>query len=120
MTDNRYLDSSGATERRDAKSMFSLVHIFSETRDSRSKVTLENVSSGFSDAKVSLPGATAFVSSAISLEAASSTTVGCDMDELLILCSPTAGEIFRVPMPADCKAPDIALEMISPRTVGLN
>lgn len=124
MTDNRYLDSSGATERRDAKSTYSFAHIFaltrSETRDSRSKVTLENVSSGFSDAKVSLPGATAFVSSAISLEAASSTTVGCGMDGLLILCSPTAGEIFRVPMPADCKAPDIALEMISPRTVGLN
>lgn len=83
-------------------------------------MTLENVSSGFSDAKVSLPGATAFVSSAISLEAASSTTLGCDMDGLLILCSPTAGELLRMPMPADCKAPDIALEIISVRTVGLN
>ena len=124
MTDNGYLDSSGATERRDTKSTYSLAHIFaltrSEMRDLRSKVTLENMSSGFSDAKVSLPGATAFVSSVISLEAASSTTVGCGMDGLLIVCSPTAGEIFRVPMPADCKVPDVTVEMISPRTVGLN
>ena len=28
--------------------------------------------------------------------------------------------MLRVPRPADCKAPDIALEIISSRTVGLN
>ena len=69
-------------ERRDPKLTYSLAQIFAliryETRDSKLKVTLEKVSFGFSDTKVSLPGATAFVSSAISFEATSSTTVGCD------------------------------------------
>ena len=124
VTDSRYLDSSGETVRRDPKSTYSFAHIFalirSETRDSRSKVTLENVPSGFSDAKVSLPAATLFVRSAISFEAASSTTLGCDVDWLLGRCSPTAGETLRVPMPADCKAPEIALDINSLSAVGLN
>ena len=80
MTDIRYFDWSGDTVRSDPKSTYSFAQIIaltrSETRDSRSKVTLENVSSAVSVGKVSLLAATVFVNASISFDAASSTTVG--------------------------------------------
>ena len=124
MTDIRYFDSSGDTVRTDPKSTYSFAQIFaltrSETRDSRSKVTLENVSSGFSVGKVSLPTATVFVNASISFDAASSTTVGWSVDWVFVPESLSAGARFVWTMPTDCKAPEIAREIISPSSVGLN
>ena len=75
-------------------------------------MTLENVSCGLSDGKMSLPAATVLVRSTISFDMASSTKV----------CSwalvPGAGPTFIIP--ADCKAPEMAWEMTEVSSVGLN
>ena len=124
MTDIRYSDSSGDTVRSDPKSTYSFAQIFaltrSESRDSRSKVTLENVSSGFSVGKVSLPAATEFVNASISFDAESSITVGWGVDRVFVPESLSAGARFVWTMPADCNAPEIACEIIAPSSVGRN
>ena len=78
-TDKRYFVSSGATVRRDPKSIYSFPQMFalrrSKTLDSRSKVTLKKTSSGFSSVdNFSLPSETDFVMSSISVCVALSTT----------------------------------------------
>ena len=124
MTDIRYFDWSGDTVRSDPKSTYSFAQIFaltrSETRDSRSKVTLENVFSGFSVGKVSLPAATVFVNASISFDAASSTTVGWTVGWVFVPEFLSAGARFVWTMPTDCNAPEIACEIIAPSSVGLN
>lgn len=79
-TDKRYFVSSGATSRRDPKSVYSFAQIFalrrSETPDSRSKVLLEKSSSGFSSMdNFSLPSELDFMMSSISVHMALSTTL---------------------------------------------
>ena len=83
-------------------------------------MTLENVSSGFSVGKVSLPAATVFDNAPISFDAASSTTVGFCVDWLFVPDSLSAGSRFVWTMPTDCKATEIVCEIIAPSSVGLN
>ena len=78
-TDNRYFVSSGATSRRDPKSVYSFAQIFAlrrfETPDSRSKVMFEKSSSGFSPMdNFSLLSELDFMMSSISVHMALSTT----------------------------------------------
>ena len=83
-------------------------------------MTLENVFSGFSVGKVSLPAATVFVNASISFDAASSTTVGWGAGWVFVLEFLSAGARFVWTMPTDCNAPEIACEIIAPSSVGLN
>ena len=83
-------------------------------------MTLENVSSGFSVGKVSLPAATVFVNASISFDVASSTTVGWGVGWVFVLEFLSAGARFVWTMPTDCNAPEIACEIIAPSSVGLN
>ena len=83
-------------------------------------MTLENVSSGFSVGKVSLPAATVFVNASISFDVASSTTVGWGVGWVFVLEFLSAGARFVWTMPTDCNAPEIACEIMAPSSVGLN
>ena len=83
-------------------------------------MTLENVSSGFSVGKVSLPAATVFVNASISFDVASSTTVGWGVGWVFVLEFLSAGTRFVWTMPTDCNAPEIACEIIASSSVGLN
>ena len=120
-TDKRYFVSSGDTVRRDMKSIYSFAQILalrrSETLDSRSKVTLEKNSSGFSSVdNFSLPSETDFVMSSISVRVSFSTT--CDVLADVELASSWNWDAFT--KPADCKAPEMALAMTSLSSDGLN
>lgn len=80
-------------------------------------MTLENVSCGLSDGKISLPAATVLVRSAISLAAASLTNVG---SSALVLGSLAEGAGPALIIPADCKAPEMAWEITAVSSVELN
>ena len=83
-------------------------------------MTLENISSGFSVGKVSLPAATEFVNASSSFDATSSTSVGWGVDWVFVSESLSAGARFVWTMLTDCNAPKIACEIIAPSLVGLN
>ena len=83
-------------------------------------MTLENVSSGFSVGKVSLPAATVFINASISFDAASSTLVGWGVGWVFVPEFLSAGARFVWTMPTACNAAEIACETIAPRSVGLN
>ena len=80
-------------------------------------MTLENVSCGLSDGKMSLPAATVLVRSAISFDVASSTKVS---SWALVPGSLAEGAGPAFIIPADCKAPEMAWEMTEVSSVGLN
>ena len=99
-TDKRYFVSSGYTERREPKSIYSFAQVFalrrSETLESRSKVTLEKGSSGFSSVdNFSLPSATDLVRSSISVRVAFWTT--CDVLVDVELAPGLDWEEFTIP-----------------------
>ena len=80
-------------------------------------MTLENVSCGKSDGKVSLPAATVLLRSAISLDMASSTKIG---SWALVPGSLAEGAGPAFIMPADCKAPEMAWEITAVSSVVVN